>query len=59
MQLEKTVKDITGAEVSVKVHEYVSKAVIDVEGDEIVLKTDEPSLLPPHAEMKALMSPTK
>ncbi len=58
-QLEKMVKDITGAEVSVKVHEYVSKAVIDVEGGEIVLKTDEPSLLPPHAEMKALMSPTK
>jgi hypothetical protein len=59
MQLEKTVKDITGAEVGVKVHEYVSKAVIDVEGGEIVLKTDEPSLLPPHTEIKALMSPIK
>jgi len=43
----------------VKVHEYISKAVIDVEGGEIVLKTDEPSLLPPHTEIKALMSPTK
>jgi len=47
-QIEKTIKDNDGFLVHIKMKSYVSKALVDVEGDEIVLKTQE-ELVPPVA----------
>jgi hypothetical protein len=53
--VEKTIKDVAGLQIGARVAEYISKALVDVEGNEIVLKTEAP-ILPPHAELKALPS---
>jgi ATP-dependent Clp protease ATP-binding subunit ClpC len=53
--IEKTIKENDGALTKIKVQEYVSKALVDVEENEIVLKTQGP-LIPQHdAAVGALM----
>jgi len=45
--IEKTIKEPDGVLTRIKVQEYVSKALVDVEENEILLKTQEP-LIPKH-----------
>ena len=52
--IEKTIQDNSGFLVHIKVRSYVSKALVDVEENEIVLKTDE-KLVPHPAAVGALL----
>jgi ATP-dependent Clp protease ATP-binding subunit ClpC len=47
--IEKTIKDNNGFVVNIKMQSYVSKALVDVEENEIVLKTKEKLILHPEA----------
>ena len=53
--IEKAIKENNGALTRIKVQEYVSKALVDVEENEIVLKTQEPLISQHDAAVGALM----
>ncbi len=57
-QIEKTIKDNDGSFVHIKVQSYISKALVDVEENEIVLKTEE-KLVPHAATVGALLGDDK
>jgi hypothetical protein len=53
--IEKTIKENDGVLTKIKVQEYVSKALVDVEENEIVLKTQGPLISQHDAAVGALM----
>ena len=57
-QIEKTIMDNNGFLVHLKIHGYISKALVDLEDNEIVLKTDE-KLVPHPSTVGALLGDDK
>ena len=57
-QIEKTIMDNNGFLVHIKIHGYISKALVDLEDNEIVLKTDE-KFVPHPSTVGALLGDDK
>jgi ATP-dependent Clp protease ATP-binding subunit ClpC len=57
-QIEKTVAENNGVLIHIKAQSYISKALVDVQENEIVLKTNE-ELIPPSAAVGALTGEEK